>query len=108
MWAVYYKQIRKSEQRPPLHLRTSSETSSHSLERSGRPDFFSEKKKTERNEDEAPSEAPEFLAVKGNSCESSVISESSACEACEGSAEDWGDAVVEERTIGERRHGVQV
>ena len=21
MWAVYYKQIRKSEQRPPLHLR---------------------------------------------------------------------------------------
>ena len=22
VWAVYYKQIRKSEQRPPLHLRT--------------------------------------------------------------------------------------
>jgi hypothetical protein len=24
VWAVYYKQIRKSEQRPPLHLRASS------------------------------------------------------------------------------------
>ena len=28
VWAVYYKQIRKSEQRPPLHLRL--QTSSHS------------------------------------------------------------------------------